>query len=159
MEGLEMPDKMKVAIYIRVAAADKSGVKSQEQTLAAFADRYNMVVSGVYADNGASGLSLDRPAFARLLEDVKAGGVSTILVKDLSRLSRSFADSSRLLDAVFPQYGVRLVGVMDGYDSKSDSSKSPLGLDKATVMRCNTALRREKSRHSDISYQGNSFSL
>jgi DNA invertase Pin-like site-specific DNA recombinase len=129
MEGLEMRDKLKVAVYIRVATADKSGVKSQEQTLAAFAERHNMVVSGVYTDNGASGLSHDRPAFARLLEDVKAGGVNTILVKDLSRLSRSFSDSSSLLNNVFPQHGVRLVGVMDGYDSKSDRSKSPLGLD------------------------------
>jgi DNA invertase Pin-like site-specific DNA recombinase len=127
MDGLEMPDKLKVAVYIRVATVDQLGVKSKWQILAAFAARYNMKVCGVYCDNGASGLTLDRPAFARLLDDVKEGGVSTILVKDLSRVSRSFADSSSLLNNVFPQYGVRLVGVMDGYDSKSDRSKSPLG--------------------------------
>ncbi|MDR1703494.1 MAG: recombinase family protein [Clostridiales bacterium] len=118
-----MSDKYRVAMYIRVACANQAEVNSQKCKLTDYAHQHNMDVGGVYTDNGESGLSLGRPALARLLADVKAGGVKTVLVKDLCRLSRNFEDMTRLTDDIFPKYGVRVVAVNDRHDSANNESQ------------------------------------
>jgi DNA invertase Pin-like site-specific DNA recombinase len=123
MEVLKMSDKYRVAMYIRVACADQAEVDTQKRKLTDYACQNSMVVGGVYTDNGESGLSLDRPALARLLADVKAGSVKTVLVRDLCRLSRNFEDTMRLTDNILPKYGVRLVAVNDRYDSANKESQ------------------------------------
>ena len=42
-----------------------------------------------YIDDGYTGLNTDRPAFQKMLEDIKKGLINTIITKDLSRLSRN----------------------------------------------------------------------
>jgi DNA invertase Pin-like site-specific DNA recombinase len=60
-----------------------------------------------YDDGGYSGGSTDRPALQRLLEDVKAGKVDTIVVYKVDRLTRSLADFAKLVE-LFDRRGVRL---------------------------------------------------
>ena len=53
-----------------------------------------------YDDGGYSGGSLDRPALKRLLEDVEANRVDTIVVYKVDRLTRSLADFAKIVEAL-----------------------------------------------------------
>lgn len=56
------------------------------------------VLPDVYDDGGFSGGNIERPALKRLLEDVDAGLVDTIVVYKIDRLTRSLADFARIVD-------------------------------------------------------------
>jgi len=53
-----------------------------------------------YDDGGFSGGTLDRPALKRLLEDVEANKVDTIVVYKVDRLTRSLADFAKIVEAL-----------------------------------------------------------
>ena len=52
-----------------------------------------------YDDGGLSGASLDRPALQKLLADVRAGKINTVVVYKVDRLTRSLADFAKLVVA------------------------------------------------------------
>lgn len=70
-----------------------------------------------YSDNGYTGMNYDRPDFRRMLNDLKNGRINCVIVKDISRLGRHFLQTSELVERVFPEMGVRLISVNDGFDS------------------------------------------
>ena len=56
------------------------------------------VLPAVYDDGGFSGGNIERPGLKRLLEDVDAGLVDTIVVYKIDRLTRSLADFAKIVD-------------------------------------------------------------
>lgn len=70
-----------------------------------------------YVDNGRKGTTFERPEFNRMMEDVKAGKINCIVVKDLSRFGRDYLEAGEYLEKIFPFLGVRFIAVTDGYDS------------------------------------------
>jgi DNA invertase Pin-like site-specific DNA recombinase len=56
------------------------------------------VLPAVYDDGGFSGGNIERPGLKRLLADVDAGTVDTIVVYKIDRLTRSLADFARIVD-------------------------------------------------------------
>src|SRR5215468_1551189 len=51
-----------------------------------------------YDDGGFSGATLDRPALQRLLADIAAGRVDTVVVYKIDRLTRSLADFAKIVE-------------------------------------------------------------
>ena len=68
-------------------------------------------------DDGYSGILFDRPAFLAMMDDVKAGKINCIIVKDISRLGREHVETSRYLCRILPAYGVRFVAINDNIDT------------------------------------------
>lgn len=68
------------------------------------------------ADDGFSGVDFFRPGFQQMLEEVRAGEVNCIVVKDLSRLGRNYIDTGKYLQE-FARLGVRFIAINDGYDT------------------------------------------
>jgi site-specific DNA recombinase len=58
-----------------------------------------------YDDPAYSGGTLERPAMQRLLADIEAGKVDTVVVCKIDRLTRSLTDFSRMIE-VFERHGV-----------------------------------------------------
>ncbi|NCB92439.1 MAG: recombinase [Clostridia bacterium] len=77
-----------------------------------------------YDDDGYSGTNFDRPAFKRMLEDVKAGKINCIIVKDLSRLGRNYIEVGKYVERIFPFMGVRFISINDHYDSAGPKNES-----------------------------------
>ena len=61
--------------------------------------------------------SFDRPEFERLMDDVRAGKVDCIVVKDLSRFGRNYRETGNYLERLFPLLGVRFIAVNDHFDT------------------------------------------
>lgn len=78
-------------------------------------------VVGVYEDNGRTGTTFEgRAAFDALMDEVRAGAVDCIAVKDLSRFGRNMYETSTYLERIFPFLGVRFIAVNDGLDTLQD---------------------------------------
>ena len=81
-----------------------------------------------FADEGISGAAVgNRPGVLKLQEAAFAHRVDAVLVTDLSRLSRSTGDLSKMIDRLVAK-GIRVVGVQDGYDSSRRGHKLQAGL-------------------------------
>lgn len=123
----------RTAIYLRLSVEDNGkkdaeSLENQDALLREYvAARPYLTLSEVYSDNGYTGTDFDRPGFQRMLDDVRAGKIDCIVVKDLSRLGRNYVESGNLLEKVFPFLGVRFIAVNDNYDSESLSSSEELG--------------------------------
>ncbi len=80
-----------------------------------------------YNDGGFSGGSLDRPALQRLLEDIKAKKIHTIVVYKIDRLTRSLMDFSKLVQ-VFDEYGVTFVSVTQSFNTTTSMGRLTLNV-------------------------------
>lgn len=78
----------------------------------------------VYTDNGETGSQFERPGFTRMMQDIRAGSINCVVVKDLSRFGRNFKEVGRYLEDIFPLLGVRFLSIAEGYDSLHASSPS-----------------------------------
>jgi DNA invertase Pin-like site-specific DNA recombinase len=107
----------KAAIYCRIAsAADEFAIKAQEKMLRDYAAEKMLAVGEVYSDNGASGLSLNRPAFQEMMSAVKHGEINCVIVKSICRISRDTLQFGKWLDDMRGR-NVRVIAVTDSYDS------------------------------------------
>ncbi|MCM1134724.1 MAG: recombinase family protein [Clostridium sp.] len=98
------------------AGADTMEV--QEELIAGYINaRPDMRLVEMYCDNGHTGTNFERPQFERLLQDVKAGKLDCIVVKDLSRFGRNYWETGNYLERIFPFLGVRFVAIADGFDT------------------------------------------
>ena len=71
----------------------------------------------VYADDGASGSNFVRTEFRRMLADIELGVINMVILKDVSRLGREHIDTNYYLGKYFPQKRIRVVSLLDHYDS------------------------------------------
>lgn len=74
------------------------------------------------ADDGYSGTNFERPSWKKIVEMIEAGEVSTLIVKDTSRLGREYLQVGYYMEIYFPQKNVRFIAVNDGVDSAVESS-------------------------------------
>ena len=70
-----------------------------------------------YVDDGYTGLNFDRPDFQKMLQDIDAGLVNTIIVKDLSRFGRDYIETGKYIFRDFKARGIRVIAINDNYDS------------------------------------------
>lgn len=109
--------------YGRLSVEDggKSGadtLESQEELIRGYIESQpDMEFCGLYCDNGQTGTNFERPAFDRLLADVKDGKIDCIVVKDLSRFGRNYKETGNYLERIFPFMDVRFVAVCDSFDT------------------------------------------
>ena len=71
----------------------------------------------VYSDNGRTGTVFDRPAWNRLMDDVRTGKVQCIVVRDLSRFGRDYVETGSYLEKIFPALGTRFISVKENFDN------------------------------------------
>ena len=75
-----------------------------------------------YVDDGFSGLNFKRPGFQKLLQDVEAGKVDTVITKDLSRLGRDYIQTGYYIDIYFKERNIRYIAINDNIDTQRDDN-------------------------------------
>lgn len=79
-----------------------------------------------FIDDGVSGVTFDRPNFNRMIVEIKAENVGTVIVKDMSRLGRDYLKVGYYTEIFFVERDVRYIAINDGVDSaKGDNDFTP----------------------------------
>ncbi len=113
-----------MAAYCRLSREDgenriSESVENQLKLIREYVDRSeDLELTEVYIDDGWSGMQFNsRPAFLRMLEDLRRGKVQGVITKDISRLGREHIETSRYMERVFPAWNVRFIAILDGVDT------------------------------------------
>jgi site-specific DNA recombinase len=80
-----------------------------------------------YDDGGFSGGSMDRPALAKLLDDVRARRLDVIVVYKVDRLTRSLADFAKLVE-LFDEYDVSFISVTQAFNTTTNMGRLTLNM-------------------------------
>ncbi|MDR2873044.1 MAG: recombinase family protein [Xanthomonadaceae bacterium] len=80
-----------------------------------------------YDDGGYSGGSMERPALRRLLVDIEAGKIDTVVVYKIDRLTRSLTDFAKLVE-VFDRNGVSFVSVTQQFNTTTSMGRLTLNI-------------------------------
>ena len=117
----------RIAIYIRLSVEDGDdkiesySVSNQRELLTMYIkEQEDIEIFDIYIDDGYSGTDFNRPNFQRMLQDIKAGNVNAVIVKDLSRLGRNYIEVGNYIEQIFPLYNIRFIALNDNIDSYKD---------------------------------------
>ena len=117
----------KAALYIRLSKEDgdkgeSNSVTSQRAILKEYLKLHPDIEEyDIYIDDGWSGTNFERPDFIRMMEDVYAGNVNCVIVKDLSRFGRNYTDSGNYIDNIFVKLRIRFIALNNGVDTASNN--------------------------------------
>ncbi|MEN1934999.1 recombinase family protein [Paenibacillus sp. 102] len=113
---------MTVGIYIRVSteeqARDGFSISAQREKLKAYCVAQDWDSFKFYVDEGVSAKDTNRPQLNILLNHIKQGLITTVLVYRLDRLTRSVMDLYKLLDT-FDQYNCAFKSATEVYDTST----------------------------------------
>ena len=117
-------------LYERLSRDDElqgesNSISNQKKMLEDYARRNGLPNPTHFTDDGVSGTRFDRPGFLAMMEEVEAGRVEAVVIKDMSRLGRDYLKVGQVME-ILRQRGVRLIAINDGVDSlKGDDDFTP----------------------------------
>lgn len=120
---LTIKERYQAALYIRLSKEDGgkingNTVENQKALLLDYlSEKSEISLYDIYIDNGYSGTNFERPMFQKMMEDIKAGKVNCIVVKDLSRFGRSYLEVGNYIEKIFPILHIRFIAVTDHFDT------------------------------------------
>jgi site-specific DNA recombinase len=80
-----------------------------------------------YDDGGFSGATMNRPALQRLLADISAGKVDTVVVYKIDRLTRSLADFAKIVE-ILDARGASFVSVTQQFNTTTSMGRLTLNV-------------------------------
>ncbi|MBR3815891.1 MAG: recombinase family protein [Clostridia bacterium] len=116
------------AIYCRLSRDDgtdseSNSIANQKRLLSQKAKELKLTNTKFYVDDGYTGTNFNRPGFQAMLEDIEMGYVTTVMVKDLSRLGRDYVSVGHYTDNFFPEHNIRFIAVNDMVDSNDGENE------------------------------------
>ena len=114
------------ALYCRLSRDDgtdkeSNSIENQKKLLTAYAKDHGFENIRIYVDDGYTGTNFNRPDVQRLMQDIEDGFVSTLIVKDMSRLGREYLQVGYYTEQFFPEHDVRFIAVNDNVDSINEN--------------------------------------
>ncbi|MEB3645295.1 MULTISPECIES: recombinase family protein [Streptococcus] len=113
---------------------DSNSITNQKKILLDVVARENLSNPILFVDDGFSGTNFDRPAISEALRLVENRQVSNFIVKDLSRLGRSYIKVGQLTEITFPSFDVRFIALNDGVDSNKPNETNSIFLPIKSLM-------------------------
>lgn len=120
-----------IAIYLRVSLEDYLGKEDAKKESDSIFSQRRIIMKYIkeddglsrlpmteFVDDGFTGTNFERPFFQDMLEKIKTGRISCVIVKDLSRFGRNYLEVGDYLEHLFPFLGIRFIAVNDNYDSE-----------------------------------------
>lgn len=126
------PSERVTALYERLSRDDElqgesNSISNQKSYLEEFAKKNRFGNIRHYTDDGYSGTNFKRPGFQAMLNDIEAGRIGIVIVKDMSRLGRNYLQVGFYTDILFPKKDIRFIAVNSNVDSANpnDNDFSP----------------------------------
>ncbi len=138
----------KTAAYIRLSAENEitlavGSLNNQIEFVKDYISlQADMELYDIYIDDDITGTHFNRPEFQRMMSDIEKGNVNAVVVKDLSRLGRSFYETSELVEMTFPAKKIRVIAINNNYDS----DRKEAGLTEAITNLMNDYYSRDISK-------------
>ena len=116
------------ALYCRLSRDDgtegeSNSIGNQKKLLKKYAKEHGFDNTRYYVDDGYTGTNFNRPGFQKMIEDIELGFISTVIVKDLSRLGRRYDLVGYYTDTYFPDMDIRFIAVNDNIDSNDGENE------------------------------------
>ena len=116
------------ALYERLSrdddlAGESNSITNQKKMLEEYATRHGFIHFRHYTDDGWSGGTFDRPDWKRMVNDIEAGKIGCVIVKDMSRVGRDYLQTGYYTEVYFRQNGVRFIAIANGVDSNDLSTQ------------------------------------
>ena len=121
-------------VYCRLSQDDGLDGTNQKNILLDVVAREKLPNPVLFVDDGFSGTNFDRPAISEALRLVENRQVSNFVVKDLSRLGRSYIKVGQLTEITFPSFDVRFIALNDGVDSNKPNETNSIFLPIKSLM-------------------------
>lgn len=118
----KQPDKRKItALYERLShdderAGESVSIENQKRILEDYAQKNGFTNIRHFTDDGVRGTTFKRPGLDAMLEEIRAGNVATVIIKDQSRIGRDVVEVG-LLKRTFDEYHVRFIAANDNLDT------------------------------------------
>ena len=125
--AIKQAEQRITALYERLSrdddlAGESNSISNQKSLLLGYAEQHGFSNCVHYTDDGWSGGNFDRPAWKQLVADIEAGKVSTVLVKDMSRIGRDYLQTGYFTEVLFRQHEVRFIAIANNVDSDNPNS-------------------------------------
>lgn len=119
-------------IYLRLSRDDNLegesySIGNQKKLLTKTAKDLGYTNIVTFIDDGVSGVTMNRPGFNDMMQQLEENRAAALLVKDLSRLGRNYIEVGRLMEEFFPEHDIRLVAVSDNIDTdEGENEMAPI---------------------------------
>jgi len=115
------------ALYSRLSHDDElqgesNSITNQKEMLESYAKANSFTNIRHYVDDGYTGTNFDRPGWIQMINDIEAGLIDTVIVKDMSRVGRDYIEVGIYTDKVFKKHNVRFIAVNNNIDSDNIES-------------------------------------
>ena len=124
------PDNI-TALYARLSQEDaldgeSNSIANQKKILLKYAKDIGFSNPIFFIDDGVSGVTFDRPGWNEMIRLAEAGKVTTVIVKDMSRMGRDYLKVGYYTESFFAERDIRYIAINDGVDSdKGDNEFTP----------------------------------
>ena len=128
--------KLRCAIYTRKSSEEGleqsfNSLDAQREACLSYIESQRhegwKVVDEAYDDGGFSGGNMERPGLMKLLVDIKAGKVDSVVVYNVDRLTRSLADFAKMVET-FDESGVSFVSVTQQFNTTTSMGRLTLNV-------------------------------
>ena len=128
--------KVRCAIYTRKSSEEGleqefNSLDAQREACEAYIKSQKhegwIIIPTLYDDPAYSGGNMDRPALKRLLADIEAGLIDTVVVYKVDRLTRALADFAKIVEA-FDAKGVSFVSVTQAFNTTTSMGRLTLNV-------------------------------
>lgn len=119
---IEKENEYRAALYCRLSFDDaylvESGsIQTQKALLTQYCRENNVPIYGTYADDGFSGTNFERPDFKRMLGDLEKHKPNVVIVKDLPRFGREYAQMGMYIENDFEDWNIRFISIGENIDT------------------------------------------
>ncbi len=123
------PSEYSCALYCRLSNEDElqgesQSITNQKELLERYTKENKLNIYDTYIDDGFSGTNFDRPDFQRMIKDIEKRKINMVIVKDSSRLGRDYIQFGEYIEKYFPKNNIRVISILDNYDSAIDNGVS-----------------------------------
>lgn len=128
---VEVLNQISTGVYARLSVEKDEDISIHTQVMMLhhyIAEHPEFKLTETYIDNGYTGTNFDRPDFIRMMDDVRAGKIQCIVVKDLSRFGRDFLETGYYIETILPKLNVRLISINDNFDSGREEDVNSIAL-------------------------------
>lgn len=119
---IEKEKEYRAALYCRLSSDDaylgeSESIQTQRTLLTQYCKENSIPVYDVYVDDGFSGTNFERPDFKRMLADLENHKANLVIVKDLSRFGREYAQMGMYIENDFEDWNIRFISIGESIDT------------------------------------------